>query len=259
MHPNLSIISIRYIHSRSFSRFLGQRFDSEIILEKQRISRIFKDFAGIVSGTKIKPKSLENDLEWVYAKIPFWWRAIHFKRIFNGTLCFLGCLSLNGCEHLPNLLGLLQLNQQAARYANIPAATESAKNEPKGPKIRLKKVTLIADKNANGNSATIVDLIFVYEQKVLNTLMNMPARDYFRDKRLLQANYPSMFLTHSWEIPPGQSIINQDVHTKGNKPLGVILFADYTTPGVHRNRLGSEEKIRVILGSDQLQIFHESV
>ena len=55
--------SFHYTPSQSFSRFLGQRFDSETTLEKPRISRAF---SRVVSESKIKPKSLENDLEWVY-------------------------------------------------------------------------------------------------------------------------------------------------------------------------------------------------
>ena len=55
-----------YTHSKSFSQFLEQRFDSEIILKKQRISPIFQAFSRVVSRAKIKPKNRENDQKWAY-------------------------------------------------------------------------------------------------------------------------------------------------------------------------------------------------
>ena len=54
-------VCIQYIHFQSFSRFLGQRFDSEIIFEKLQISLIFKAFPKVVSRESINPKNREND------------------------------------------------------------------------------------------------------------------------------------------------------------------------------------------------------
>ena len=58
--------ALAYTPSRSFSKFLRQRVSSETMLEKQRISPIFKAFSRVVSEENIKPKNRENDREGVY-------------------------------------------------------------------------------------------------------------------------------------------------------------------------------------------------
>ncbi|PFX11152.1 hypothetical protein AWC38_SpisGene25331, partial [Stylophora pistillata] len=123
----------------------------------------------------------------------------------------------------------------------------SEDSAPLGPPIEVDRISLTADVGANEDTATHVEVVFVYEPKVLGQLMKMSAREYFSQKEQLLNDFPNMFISSRWEIPPGRSVIGEKVDLDGSA-IGAIVFADYVTTGDHRIRIGASKRFHIKLG-----------
>ena len=63
----------------------------------------------------------------------------------------------------------------------------------------------------NQNNPVAVDVLFVYDRDLLNTLLQMSASDWFAKREQLERDYPqrSGFAVWSWEWVPGQIVLPQ--------------------------------------------------
>lgn len=109
------------------------------------------------------------------------------------------------------------------------------------------QVTLIATPTANQNSAVEVDVVAVYSDALLKTLLTVPARQWFPNKAQYALDYPQGYKAWNWQLVPGQTIPSQDIATQTDKAYGVLVFANYRTEGDHRARIGSLEKVTITL------------
>ncbi len=168
------------------------------------------------------------------------------------SVCFLltGCLSSVG-----SIADSLFKRKATDALADSTGGTGDL--APVGPKIKLKEVSISADKGANEDSAIRFHLVFVFDRKVLTEFMRISSKEYFSKVDQYARDYPGMFHVNSWELIPGQSVANQKVDAGGGKPMSVILFADYVTKGLHRQRIGSDKKIRIFLRKSTFQYLGE--
>ncbi|OJX11734.1 MAG: hypothetical protein BGO77_06460 [Caedibacter sp. 37-49] len=130
-------------------------------------------------------------------------------------------------------------------------------DDARNPELNLKFVSISLDNDANRNSATAVELLIVYKMELLKALMKINSADYFASSDQIKRDYPDLVDVYRWELTPGQAIMDYRIKPSGDEPLGVVIFADYLTPGNHRERVGSSEAIHLRLKNDGFCILEQ--
>jgi len=133
-------------------------------------------------------------------------------------------------SRLSSLLGLLLC-------ASMVAGCGMFGGGPKAAKPGWKSLSLAAAPDANGNSALAVDVVLVKDQAVLGSLLAMPARRWFEARDGLQRTFPEGLTVLSVEITPGQTIRLPRDRFNSGKAWAALAFANYATPGEHRQSL----------------------
>jgi type VI secretion system protein len=112
-------------------------------------------------------------------------------------------------------------------------------------------VQVTVDDDANDNSAIAVDMVVVYDNKLLDDLLKMPATDWFTKRDQLKKDYGDSLDITKWEWVPGQIVPSFSIpyHTGARK---VLLFADYRTQGEHRAAVDPQQPFRLVLGENDL-------
>ncbi len=87
----------------------------------------------------------------------------------------------------------------------------------------------------NENSPVAVDIVVVGDEKLLELLKGLEARDWFqkRDQIKRDNNGGDSLFVWSWEWVPGQTIPLIELPWK-HHAVGAIIFANYHAPGAHR-------------------------
>lgn len=108
------------------------------------------------------------------------------------------------------------------------------------------KVTV--EPGANENSAVAVDLVVVYDAKLVDKLLELSASDWFLQKDQFVKDHPKQIDIHQWEWVPSQSVGDKSLsYESGAKK--VVLFANYLTEGKHRTALDPQKPFRLTLGA----------
>ena len=113
------------------------------------------------------------------------------------------------------------------------------------------QVSIAAD--ANENSPLAVELVVVYEKKLVDKLLEKKARDWFANREQFLRDYADDVDSWKWEWIPGQEVQPLEV-TYGVGAKRVILFADYLTPGEHRANIDPQQPFRLVLGQSELEL-----
>jgi type VI secretion system protein len=117
----------------------------------------------------------------------------------------------------------------------VASVTANAFTGPPEPVfLDLKGLLVIADADANLNSAVALDLVFVRDVATLEKLQALPAARWFATRADLQRSFPEALTVRSWELVPRQSVRLSERELGSPRVAGVLLFADYRTPGDHR-------------------------
>lgn len=107
--------------------------------------------------------------------------------------------------------------------------------------------------DANENSPLAVELIVVYNDKLIDKLMEKRARDWFAGREQFLRDYADDVKSRKWEWIPGQKVEPIDL-AYGIGAKRVVLFADYVTPGDHRATIDPQQPFRLILGQSDLEL-----
>ena len=102
--------------------------------------------------------------------------------------------------------------------------------------------------DANEDSPVAVDLVFVYDKKLLDTLLKTPATEWFAKREQFIKDYGNALVVEKWEWVPGQQIDRINVAYRPGARR-VVLFADYVTVGDHRATADPQEPFRLVLGA----------
>lgn len=99
-------------------------------------------------------------------------------------------------------------------------------------------VTVHIAADANQNSPIAVDLLVVYDEKLMARLLQMTAREWFAQRDQIRRDFKDGegFDAWAWEWIPGQKIPVQELPLKP-AALGALVFSDYDSPGTHRSRI----------------------
>jgi len=123
--------------------------------------------------------------------------------------------------------------------ANVVASTTANLfSGPPGPSfLDWKAITLVAATDVNQNSPLALDLVFVNDSAALEKLLTMPAAKWFASKDELLKTYPNALIIKSWELVPQQVLQLSEEALGSPRVAGMVLFANYFTPGDHRAQL----------------------
>ena len=123
--------------------------------------------------------------------------------------------------------------------ANVVASTTANLfSGPPGPSfLDWNAITFIAAADVNQNSPLALDLVFVNDSAALEKLLTMPAAKWFASKDELLKTYPNALTIKSWELVPQQVLQLNEEALGSPRVAGMVLFADYLTPGDHRAQL----------------------
>jgi type VI secretion system protein len=107
------------------------------------------------------------------------------------------------------------------------------------------RVTVAPD--ANENSAIAVDLVVVYDNKVLDQLLKLKSTEWFARKQQFLNDYSNELAVKGWEWIPSQVVEEQFVPYRSGARK-VVLFADYHTDGEHRASVDPQMPFHLTLG-----------
>jgi type VI secretion system protein len=148
------------------------------------------------------------------------------RRLHLSALALLLLAGLGGCAGVG----------QVAKA--IGSATANTFGGPPVPQwLSWEGLLLQASPDANQSTAVAVDVLFVRDAELLQTLQALPAAKWFATREELQRTWPDGLRVHSVELVPGQSLRLNEALLGSPRVSGVLIFADYLAPGEHRARL----------------------
>jgi hypothetical protein len=103
------------------------------------------------------------------------------------------------------------------------------------PTHSVRSIDISSTKNVNQDTAVGVDIVFVFDEKLVDTLPAMTARNWFREKPGYLARYPQSLAVFNYELVPIDKVdpvIKVDSLKTATTPApkkarAVVLFANY--------------------------------
>lgn len=119
--------------------------------------------------------------------------------------------------------------------------------------VAVRSISFNVSAEANGNAPIPVDLVLTSAKDITTTVMGLTAAEWFSRKAQLMRDAPDTLRVESFELVPG-SIIEPRRVTRDPTPTDAMLFANYQTPGDHRERLTKQEDVSVMLGPRDMSV-----
>lgn len=116
---------------------------------------------------------------------------------------------------------------------------------PRG--VVTSELKILAAPNANGDSPVAVDIVIPYSEAMLDQLVGITAREWFRKRDQFQRDFPTEVETIHLEIVPGTSRTVSLELRDADEAEGALVFANYFTEGEHRVRIDRLEQIVIDL------------
>jgi type VI secretion system protein len=110
---------------------------------------------------------------------------------------------------------------------------------------------VIVAPDANEDSPVAVDVVVVYDRKLLDELLKLSAAQWFAAKAQFIADHDQRIGVQGWEWVPGQKVqpISIDYRSGAKE---VVVFADYHTDGAHRVVVQPQQAFRLVLAERDL-------
>lgn len=154
--------------------------------------------------------------------------------ILNLNLAFI--LFLNGCS------------------SNFFSATLQTVTSFKTTPVWLHKVSFKASDNVNDSSPVTVHIVIPYTPDLYQALMQMSAHEYFAKLDQIKLDNANKIDIFEWELVRSQSLDDEPVTPTKFSGAGILVFAHYSTPGIHRSSIGEEESVLIRLNDDDFTI-----
>jgi len=106
---------------------------------------------------------------------------------------------------------------------------------------------------ANQNSPIAVDLLLIKDKTLLKAAQGMSASDWFTKKPQFKRQYSKTLEVRSWEWVPGQTIAPIDF-TVASDVGGIVVFANYGSPGAHNAPLPTRGKVSIFLDDEDFVV-----
>jgi type VI secretion system protein len=117
----------------------------------------------------------------------------------------------------------------------------------------LLPVQVRIDPHANDDSAMAVDFVTVYDNKLLDELLTLPASKWFDQKTQLMADHRNELAVESREWVPGQHVAPLKLKYRPGARQ-VVVFVDYASAGIHRAAVAPQQPFRLVLGEHELSV-----
>lgn len=134
----------------------------------------------------------------------------------------------------------------------VPLASCSMFNFFK-PTIKLNSVSFSVATSANDDTPIPIDLVAVDDEELLKKLLALPASQWFEQRAQLQRDFPQALFVWSKELVPGQRLDITDAPLKGQRGSVVLVYAGYSSPGMHRLRLDQQKNVILYLDSQDVR------
>lgn len=118
----------------------------------------------------------------------------------------------------------------------------------------LKTISLVSDTDANEGYPVALDVVFVSDKKVLDTLNQLRSAEWFSGKSDYIRNNPKLLTVLSWEIVPGQGFYNVDVSAPLLPAIGVFIFANFDGPRSYRMLIQNEKSVSIRLRRNDYEL-----
>ena len=124
------------------------------------------------------------------------------------------------------------------------------------PRVELRDVTIDVEPKANNNTPVAVDFVAASDPRMLERLKGTSASQWFEQRQQLQRDYPGEFTVWSLEVVPGQFLALTDNPLRSHKADGLLIYARYNTPGVHRLLLDAQRSIWLKIGAREMRLLN---
>ena len=143
----------------------------------------------------------------------------------------------------------MQLNKFNSILSVVCALTflSSCDTLSKIQNVWVDSVDITVDRDANNDSATSIDLVFLFKKELVDEVSKLTSHDYYRRVDQLVRDNPKLIQIVRWELAPGQYLPNEKIKGVEGTPLAGIIFASYSTPGDHRVILGLQRNLDIHL------------
>ncbi len=119
------------------------------------------------------------------------------------------------------------------------------------------KLTLQVEihEQANADSPIALDFLYVFDEELLQELLQLPAKQWFAEKAQYKRDYPedSGFRVWEWEWVPGQEVPEIKLPLNPRTEAG-ILYVLYAEPGAYRAKTRANQSIAVHLLEKEFQV-----
>jgi hypothetical protein len=95
------------------------------------------------------------------------------------------------------------------------------------PLNRVKVVSIITTSNMNEGYAIPLDIVFVNDKELLQTLSGTKAKEWFAGREDYMKQYPAKIRVAAWEVVPGQDLEDIDVSAVSKGSIGAVVYARY--------------------------------
>ena len=120
------------------------------------------------------------------------------------------------------------------------------------PTTKLKQLNVVAEIGANQNTATALDLVFVFDKTAL-PLLPKTGPDWFANKQALLAGLASGVAVLSLQVPPASKVIATPLPQAHEKAIAVYSYANYlSAAGQAMGDLTPYPCVQITLGSTQI-------
>lgn len=122
------------------------------------------------------------------------------------------------------------------------------------PRIALRELVFDVAPGANDNSPFALELVATSDDAVLAKLLALTAAQWFDPQSNLKRDFRAELRTWYYEPTPGSRVVVPTAGFAGTPGKGLLLFANYKSPGAHRLRLDSLTKATVVFAGDTVRI-----
>ncbi|QEL57868.1 type VI secretion protein [Chromobacterium paludis] len=123
-----------------------------------------------------------------------------------------------------------------------------------GPSVKLQTVRLDMASRANDDAPLAVDFVAVKDPELLKVLLGMPAAKWFEQREQFRRDYPDGLKVWSLELVPGQHVETDQIPIRGESAAGLLVFASYAAPGMHRLNLDARKSAWLRFESQSMQL-----
>jgi type VI secretion system protein len=117
-----------------------------------------------------------------------------------------------------------------------------------------KGYSVVVAPNANGYSPIPVEMVAVFDRKMVDEVAGLTAADWFQRRDQFGRDYPDRWASKRWEFVPGQSMPLHGLERELRGARALFLWADYPGEGPHRVRLDTFGWVTIEFGEKDVAV-----